>query len=161
MTSVTIRPLKDEDRAAWLGLRQALWMGSDATTRAAEDGTLLNEPRRYGAIAYAVLLAHNEGQVVGFVEVSLRDDLEGFGGEPVGYVEGVYVGPRQEGRGLGRALLDAAARWSQARGAGQLASDVLPDNPASLAFHERCGFRRVGHTGAGDTRQILLARTAG
>jgi aminoglycoside 6'-N-acetyltransferase I len=158
MTPVIFRPLQDRDRAAWIGLRQALWMGSDATTQAAADGTLLSEPRRFGALRYGVLLAVEAGRTVGFVEVSLRDDIEGLGGAPVGYIEGVYIEPKHQRRGLGRGLLDEAARWTRAQGATQLASDVLPDNPASLAFHEHSGFRRVGESGRGDKRQILLTR---
>lgn len=158
MTSVLIRALNDADRPAWLGLRQALWMGSDATTLAAEAGTLLSEPRRFGALRYGVLLAIEDGRAVGFVEVSLRDDIEGFPGHPVGYVEGVYVEPKGQRHGLGRALLEEAARWTKTHGAAHLASDVLPDNPASIVFHERCGFRRIGESGSGDKRQILLLR---
>ena len=158
MTPATIRPLQDTDRAAWLGLRQALWMGSDATTLAAEAGTLLSEPQRFGALFYHVLLALDGERAVGFVEVSLRDDVDGFGGRVVGYVEGVYVEPRHQRRGLGRALLDAATQWTRERGAPELTSDVLPDNPESLAFHERSGFRRIEHRASRGKQQTLLTR---
>lgn len=156
-----IRPLADGDRPAWLGLRQALWLGSDATTLAAEAGTLLSEPERFGARAYGVLLAWAGDQAIGFIEISLRDDLAAFGGRPVGYVEGVYVAPAHQGRGLGRALIRAAEDWTRQRGAADLASDVLPDNPESLAFHTRVGFRMVGETVTGDRRQVLLAKRVG
>ncbi len=158
MTSVIVRVLNDADRPAWIGLRQALWMGSDATTRAAADGTLLTEPRRFGALAYAVLLAVEDDRPIGFVEVSLREDIEDLRGRAAGYVEGVYVEPRHQRRGLGRALIDAAAEWTQAQGARDLASDVIPGNLASVTFHQRTGFRIVGETGEGDQRQVLLIR---
>jgi aminoglycoside 6'-N-acetyltransferase I len=154
----TIRPLEERDRAAWLGLRQALWMGSDATTHAAADGTLLSDPQRFGALAYGVLLAFDEGRAIGFVEVSLRDDVEEFGGRPVGYVEGVYVEPRHQRRGLGRALIEAAAAWARAQGTSALASDVMPGNLASITFHQRVGFSIIGETGEGRERQVLLIR---
>lgn len=158
MTPTIIRPLEDSDRAAWIGLRQALWMGSDATTRAAADGTLLTEPQRFGALVYGVLLAFDASRAIGFVEVSLRDDVEEFGGRPVGYVEGVYVEPRYQRRGLGRALIDAAAAWARMQGAGALASDVMPGNLASITFHQRVGFSILGETGEGQQRQVLLTR---
>lgn len=158
MTPVIVRALNDADRPAWIGLRQALWMGSDATTRAAADGTLLSEPQRFGALVYGVLLALVDGRAIGFVEVSLRDDVEEFGGRPVGYVEGVYVEPRHQRRGLGRALIDAAAAWTRAQGAGTLASDVMPGNLASITFHQRVGFSIIGETGEDQQRQVLLTR---
>ena len=156
----SVRAFTPADHAAWLGLRQALWLGSDATTRAAETGALLSEPRRFGALRYAVLLATDDARPVGFVEVSLRDDLPEFAGRAVGYVEGVYVAPAHRHRGLGRALIDAAAGWTQAQGAAELAADILPDNPESLDFHRRVGFRVVGESASGGRRQILLVRSA-
>jgi len=155
-----IRPLTPADHKTWIGLRQALWLGSDATTLAAEAGTLLSEPQRFGALRYDVLLAVEGGQPVGFVEVSLRDDLQALAGRTVGYVEGVYVSPAHQRRGLGRALIEAAIAWTRAQGARELASDILPDNPASLDFHCRVGFAVVGESGSGTHRQILLVRPA-
>lgn len=153
----SIRPLAPADHPAWIGLRQALWMGSDATTLAAEAGTLLSEPQRFGALVYAVLLAVDGHRPVGFVEVSLRDDLEPIAGK-VGYVEGVYVAPAHQRRGLGRALIDAAAAWTRAQGATDLVSDVLVGNDASVDFHHRVGFVIKGEGGSGTDRQMLLVR---
>ena len=112
----SVRPLTPADHAAWIGLRQALWLGSDATTLAAEAGTLLTDPQRFGALRYAVLLAVDGERPTGFVEVSLRDDLPAFAGRTVGYVEGVYVAPPHRRRGLGQALIEAAAGWARAAG---------------------------------------------
>lgn len=156
-----IRPLTAADRDAWLALRQALWMGTDAATRGAEDGTLLSEPRRFGALAYGVVLAFRGGRAVGFVEVSLRDDLAPFDGASVGYVEGVYVTPRLQRHGIGRALIRAAEDWARQAGARHLASDVQPDNAASGDFHIRVGFAAVGESGTGERRQVLLAKRLG
>jgi aminoglycoside 6'-N-acetyltransferase I len=158
MSAASIRPLMPADHAAWLGLRQALWMGSDATTLAAEAGTLLTEPERFGALLYAVLLAVDGERPVGFVEVSLRDDLEAFGEHKVGYIEGIYVAPSHQHRGLGRALIEAAATWTRTQGAVELVSDVLVGNDASVDFHHRVGFVISGEGGSGTHRQMLLIR---
>lgn len=154
----SIRPLTPADHTAWISLRQALWLGSDATTLAAEDGTLLAQPQRFGALVYAVLLAFDGDRPVGFVEVSLRNDMEGFGDDKVGYVEGVYVAPPHQRRGLGRALVDAAAAWTREQGSAALVSDVLVGNDASIDFHHRIGFAIAGEGGGGAERQMLLVR---
>lgn len=157
-TAPAIRPLSAADHNAWIGLRQALWLGSDATTLAAEAGTLLTEPQRFGALVYAVLLAFDGDRPIGFVEVSLRDDMEAFAGDTVGYVEGVYVAPPHQRRGYGRALIDAAASWTRTHGAVDLVSDVLVGNDASIDFHHRVGFVIGGEGGSGVERQMLLVR---
>jgi phosphinothricin acetyltransferase len=56
----------------------------------------------------------------------------------------VYVGEGFRGRGLGRALLEALVRESEAAGVWTLQASVFPENVASVALHLVCGFREVG-----------------
>jgi L-amino acid N-acyltransferase YncA len=56
----------------------------------------------------------------------------------------VYVGADFRGRGLGRALLSELVRESEAEGIWTLQAGVFPENVASVALHESCGFRPVG-----------------
>jgi phosphinothricin acetyltransferase len=58
--------------------------------------------------------------------------------------ESIYVAPDAQGRGVGRALLQAVIEASEASGFWTLLAGVLADNAPSLALHERVGFRRVG-----------------
>jgi len=81
------------------------------------------------------------GPVVGWVatsSVSARRVYRGVAWESV------YVADDARGRGVGRALLDALIEASEAVGIWTLQAGVLADNAASLAVHERVGFRRVG-----------------
>lgn len=54
------------------------------------------------------------------------------------------VAPAVRGRGLGRALLQAAITCAQARGAVTMFLEVGVDNPAALALYSGLGFTRVG-----------------
>jgi L-amino acid N-acyltransferase YncA len=56
----------------------------------------------------------------------------------------VYVGRAARGRGAGRAALQTLCRVYAERGFWKLVSRIFPENTASLALHERCGFRVVG-----------------
>ena len=58
--------------------------------------------------------------------------------------ESVYVAANARGRGVGRALLEALIPTSEAAGFWTLLAGVLVENAASLALHEKVGFRRVG-----------------
>ena len=58
--------------------------------------------------------------------------------------ESVYVADGARGQGVGRALLEALIAASEAVGVWTLLAGVLVENAASLALHERVGFRRVG-----------------
>jgi len=56
----------------------------------------------------------------------------------------VYVARAGRGAGLGRVALDALCREYAARGFWKIVSRILAENAASVALHERCGFRVVG-----------------
>ncbi|MFD8705269.1 GNAT family N-acetyltransferase [Kitasatospora sp. NPDC059648] len=56
----------------------------------------------------------------------------------------VYVDPAAQGRGVGRALLDALLASTDAAGIWTVQSGIFPENTASLALHRRAGFRVVG-----------------
>jgi L-amino acid N-acyltransferase YncA len=56
----------------------------------------------------------------------------------------VYVAPRAQGMGVGRALLDALIAGSEADGIWTIQTGIFPENAASLALHDACGFRVVG-----------------
>ncbi len=56
----------------------------------------------------------------------------------------IYVDPAWAGRGVGRALLEALVEASERVGIWTLRAGIFPENVASIALHERCGFRLVG-----------------
>ena len=56
----------------------------------------------------------------------------------------VYVAGQYRGRGVGRALLDELVRRSEEHGLWTLQAGIFPENRASLALHDRAGFRVVG-----------------
>jgi phosphinothricin acetyltransferase len=56
----------------------------------------------------------------------------------------VYVAREARSRGVGRALLEELCRRADAVGVWTIQAGILAGNDASVALHERCGFRVVG-----------------
>lgn len=56
----------------------------------------------------------------------------------------VYVAARARGRGVGKALLAALIEASERNGFWTLTAGIFPENTASVALHERAGFRLIG-----------------
>lgn len=56
----------------------------------------------------------------------------------------VYVNIRNQGLGVGSALLAAIIERSEANGIWTIQAGIFPENTASLALHEKHGFRLVG-----------------
>jgi L-amino acid N-acyltransferase YncA len=75
---------------------------------------------------------------------------------------GIYVDPEWAGRGAGRVLLGALVEASERIGFWALQAGIFPENAASIALHERCGFRlvgtreRIGRMAGGAWRDVLL-----
>lgn len=67
----------------------------------------------------------------------------------------VYVSPSVAGQGMGRLLLDAFIAAAENAGIWTIQSSIFPENAASLALHDRAGFRRIG------TRERIALMTYG
>jgi L-amino acid N-acyltransferase YncA len=100
-----------------------------------------------------------EGEIVGWVAlgpVSTREVYRGVG------AVSIYVASQQARRGVGRALLEALIDTSERVGFWTLEAGIFPENEASVALHESCGFRlvgvrqRIGQMPDGQWRDVLL-----
>jgi L-amino acid N-acyltransferase YncA len=110
-------------------------------------------------LSEARLVAEPAGRVVGWVALSPWSSREVYRG--VAW-ESVYVAAEARGRGIGRQLLGAAIEASEAARIWTLLAGIEAENAASLAVHERAGFRRigvqerVGRDPAGRWRDVVL-----
>ena len=112
-----IREIEPSESGDWERMRHDLWpggAGDHAPEIASFFAGTLPEPQ-------AVLVADNDGSLIAFAELSIRNDIPGFCGTRVGYVEGLYVRPEWRSRGVAHQLLVAAKLWSR-----QNSCEVLP-----------------------------------
>ena len=113
-------------------------------------------------------VARIAGQVVGWTALAPYSSREVYAG--VAW-ESVYVAPEARGQGVGRALLEALIPASEAAGFWTLMAGIMAENEASIALHERVGFREigvqlaVGRDGFGRWRDVVMmerrSRTVG
>jgi len=147
---VEIREIHPEEHNAWLTLRQLLWPDHSMEDLRREQRQLLAESDRN-----AVLVAASpSGELVGFVEVSLRDWAEGCASEPVGYIEGWYVRPAHRRAGIGRQLIHAAEIWAASRGCTEVGSDTELWNEVSQLAHRALGYSEA-------TRLVCFSKKLG
>jgi L-amino acid N-acyltransferase YncA len=87
------------------------------------------------------LVAIDGDRVVGWAAVSPTSARECY----AGVVEhSVYVSADARGRGVGRALMEALIASTDEAGIWTIQTSIFPENEASVALHERLGFRVVG-----------------
>jgi L-amino acid N-acyltransferase YncA len=138
VTEVTLRPMRADDADAVLAVHQEGLDSGDASfetaapTWAAFDAGRLPEHR---------WVAAGGGTVLGWVAVSAVSTRAVY----AGVVEhSLYVAAAARGRGVGRALLRRLIGSTEAAGIWTIQSGIFPENLASLALHDRAGFRVIG-----------------
>ena len=96
------------------------------------DATHLASPR---------LVARGADGIVGWAALAPVSRRECYRGVTE---NSVYVAPEARGRGVGLALLQELVRRADAEAIWTIQAGILAGNDASIALHERCGFRVVG-----------------
>ena len=89
----------------------------------------------------AVLLADD----VGLAVLRMRPAIWSAGMEA--YLAELYVRPHHRGRGLGRALLEAAMDRARSQGADRIELGTSEDDVAARHLYEACGFIRTEGVG--------------
>ena len=138
LDGLLVEPMTDEDGPAVLEI-----YGQGIATGVATFETVIPEWRAWTASHRrdCRFVARLDGRVVGWTAVARYSSREVYAG--VAW-ESVYVDVSARGRGVGAALLAALIPASEAAGIWTLVAGVQANNPASLALHERSGFRRIG-----------------
>jgi L-amino acid N-acyltransferase YncA len=135
---VTVRPLREAD---WLQVRRIYREGI-----ATRNATFETEVPARDVLDARWLPGHRwvaelDGQVVGWAALTPTSLRECY----AGVVEtSIYVADGWRGRGVGRALVARQVAAADAAGLWTIQTAIFPENTASLALHERCGFRVVG-----------------
>jgi aminoglycoside 6'-N-acetyltransferase I len=135
---VKIREIVRNDRADWVRLRETLWPVS-LSDHDAETRKYFDDPPK----APIVFVAEADGRLVGFLELDYRKYAPGCKSSPVPFIEGWYVEPWLQGRGIGRALIEAAEAWARAAGHHEIASDAEIENADGIAAHVALGYEEV------------------
>ena len=90
---------------------------------------------------YPTVVAERDGRIVAWAGAGPYRSRAAYAGVAE---HSVYVARAARGSGAGRATLEAFCRAYAERGFWKIVSRIFPENAASLALHERCGFRVVG-----------------
>jgi L-amino acid N-acyltransferase YncA len=62
-----------------------------------------------------------------------------------GFLElSIYIDEEARGKGVGQKLMNSLIKESEKHGVWSLQSLIIKENQASIALHEKCGFRQVG-----------------
>jgi L-amino acid N-acyltransferase YncA len=137
-TEIRIEPMRPQD---WTAVR-AIYLEGIATGNATFEQTAPEwEKWDAGHLPSIRFVARFEGDVVGWAALSGVSSRCVYAG--VAEVS-IYVAERVRGRGVGRQLMARLIAESEAADIWTLQAGIFPENVASIALHQRAGFRIVG-----------------
>ena len=87
------------------------------------------------------LVALESSRIVGWVALAPTSPRACYAGVAE---SSVYIAESARGLGIGRALMETLIASAEADGIWTIHAGMFPENAASLALHERLGFRIVG-----------------
>jgi len=87
------------------------------------------------------LVARDGNRVLGWSVLSPVSDRCAYAGVAE---NSIYIAAAARGQGIGKRLLGVLVEASEAAGIWTLQTGIFPENAASLALHQACGFRIVG-----------------
>ncbi len=107
-----------------------------------DEAEMLRRLHDITAAGYPYIVAEVDGEFAGYAYASSYRSRIGYRWT---VEDTVYIEPRFQGRGIGRQLLQALVEACEARGYRQMIAVIgEPANGASVALHEKLGFRTVG-----------------
>jgi len=135
-TNYAVRPVRESDLNEWFRLRKLLWDENDDGDHRSEMLDILEHPD-----SQLVLVADSgNGELIGFLEASIRPFVEDCHTDHVGYLEGWYVDPDHRQKGVGGELVRNAESWARQKGCTEMASDAEVGNEGSLTAHTKLGY---------------------
>lgn len=137
-----VRRGRREDETAVLALADQLaafpvpaWRTAREIQRA-DDGVIV--AALAGAPGSVALVAEGPEGLEGVVCVTTQTDY--FTHEPVAHVEVLAVAPDARGRGVARALMNAAESWARESGLGRITLNVWVQNERARGLYEHLGY---------------------
>jgi aminoglycoside 6'-N-acetyltransferase I len=131
-----VRPVKERDINEWFRLRKLLWDESSDE----EHKTEMLDIYEHSDSQLVLVAETDNGNLIGFLEASIRPFVEDCHTDHVGYLEGWFVEEEYRRYGVGRRLVRSAENWARSKGCTEMASDSEIGNDLSLKAHLNLGY---------------------
>lgn len=134
--AVVVRTARPDDGSALVAVDSLTWTTGTSPAPAPDPPRpFFGDGRRESA---DVLVAEVAGVVVGYAGLANRPAIPSHA--HVWEIDGLAVHPDSRGRGVGRALVEAAVAEAVHRGARKVSLRVLGHNDRARRLYTRCGF---------------------
>ncbi len=157
---IRVRPFVAEDRAFILSLVPRLLIGMPPWRDpqkwiAAFESWVAESMDQHGQQAMVFVAQDEQAHRLGFATLTRTTH---FTGEPQAYVNELATSEAAEGRGAGKALLEACEQWARDQGYRMITLSTGASNAHALGFYHHLGYRdediKLVKLLDGDTNQL-------
>lgn len=134
---ITIRRANKSDLKAWAAMRHALWPEESLVSLSRELPAWLKKRK------FRAWIAERGRMPLGFAEAYIREFANGCEGQPVVFLEGIWVRKGHRRKGIGRSLIAAVEHWAWGQGLKELGSDAYSWDRRSHRSHRAWGFKET------------------
>jgi len=92
---------------------------------------------------YCYFIVNYQNQILGFVELSSRNVVDGCLTSPVAYIEGLYLEKDYRGSGVGTNVVKSIKNWCKEHGFSELGTDTELSNIEAQNFFRSTGFQET------------------
>jgi aminoglycoside 6'-N-acetyltransferase I len=92
---------------------------------------------------YCQFIKDENNRIIGLVELSSRNIVDGCLSSPVAYLEGLYLKPEHRGKGKGKEVIKTILNWCKEKGFSELATDTELTNIEAQSFYKAVGFQET------------------
>jgi len=133
-----LAPIQLSQFAQWKAMRKAIYPVLDDRFDEQEMKQIVGHPDWF-----CYFLTDADGTLLGLVELSSRNIVDGCLSSPVAYIEGLYLKPEYRHRGLGKEVIELLRSWCRERSFSELATDAQLANEAAQRFYRAAGFQET------------------
>ncbi len=92
---------------------------------------------------FCYFLENDNNKILGMVELSSRNIVDGCLSSPVAYLEGLYLKKQHRGMGLGREAIEIIKNWCKKKGFTELGMDTEMKNVEAQKFFKAIGLHET------------------
>jgi len=133
-----LAPIQLSQFTQWKAMRKAIYPVLDDRYDEQEMKQIVGHPDWF-----CYFLTDADGTLLGLVELSSRNIVDGCLSSPVAYIEGLYLKPEYRHQGLGKEVIQLLRSWCRERSFSELATDTQLANEAAQRFYRAAGFQET------------------
>lgn len=123
----------------WQRFREELYDDLDPAYSEAEIHRITNDPN----MASYLIFEDETDNLMGMLELSLRNIMDGCASSPVANIDGLYVVEQFQNQGIGPKIIAFSKQWALEQGCTELTVDTELDNHRAQQFYLKNGFKET------------------